>query len=148
MALSPWNLAWTLLPVLVFGVLEQDVAASTALRSPALYRAWEFSHHGFLAWVVLGAWHGLVVFVVVVVADCPGRWVHPQPCYIDLPSPANTLSLLLSGTSSQCIPGLCHLFFFMIRQPLKDEKSVFIGVFTSFRPQELCNLTCENGASF
>eukprot|EP00667_Euglena_gracilis_P000075 EG_transcript_75 len=74
MALSPWNLAWTLLPVLVFGVLEQDVAASTALRSPALYRAWEFSHHGFLAWVVLGAWHGLVVFVVVVVADYQAIW--------------------------------------------------------------------------
>lgn len=63
-----YNVIYTLLPIVVFGVLEQDVGKKTSLKYPALYRLghidYYFNNIEFAKWIFNGLWHAVVLFSV------------------------------------------------------------------------------------
>ncbi|EDV25711.1 uncharacterized protein TRIADDRAFT_56098 [Trichoplax adhaerens] len=61
-----FNLAFTSLPILIFGVFEQDFNEHHLLRNPSLYKMLARNKYmtmkEFACWVLLGYWHSLVFF--------------------------------------------------------------------------------------
>eukprot|EP00656_Telonema_subtile_P043676 TRINITY_DN50000_c0_g1_i1.p1 TRINITY_DN50000_c0_g1~~TRINITY_DN50000_c0_g1_i1.p1 ORF type:complete len:362 (-),score=102.34 TRINITY_DN50000_c0_g1_i1:9-1094(-) len=60
-----YNVLFTSLPVIVYGIWEQDASAHTSLEHPALYRAGQqdqlFNKKSFSRWVLNAIWHALVL---------------------------------------------------------------------------------------
>eukprot|EP00741_Cyanophora_paradoxa_P023399 tig00021582_g22605.t1 len=67
-SMSAYNLAFTSLPIVAFGVLDRDIEAKTALAMPQLYSYGRsgaaFGRGVFWSWMASGLWHSLVVLVV------------------------------------------------------------------------------------
>eukprot|EP00922_Rhytidocystis_sp_ex-Travisia-forbesii_P042825 GHVS01064034.1.p1 GENE.GHVS01064034.1~~GHVS01064034.1.p1 ORF type:complete len:768 (+),score=80.92 GHVS01064034.1:2-2305(+) len=63
-----YNVVFTSIPIMIYGVLEQDVDKESCLKYPALYRLghidFYFNHRHFILWTVNGVWHSLVIFLV------------------------------------------------------------------------------------
>eukprot|EP00397_Hematodinium_sp_SG-2012_P001607 GEMP01001611.1.p1 GENE.GEMP01001611.1~~GEMP01001611.1.p1 ORF type:complete len:1272 (+),score=211.79 GEMP01001611.1:195-4010(+) len=63
-----YNVAFTSLPVLVFGMMDNDVSRKTSYRFPYLYKLGTQNHYlnfkNVSAYVLSGFWHSIVVFYV------------------------------------------------------------------------------------
>jgi phospholipid-translocating ATPase len=63
-----YNVFFTAAPILVFGILDQDVSREMSLRYPFLYEIGRkklyFNNRVFVQWMVCGLWHSLVVFII------------------------------------------------------------------------------------
>jgi magnesium-transporting ATPase (P-type)/class 3 adenylate cyclase len=63
-----WNVGWTVFPVLVFGFMEQDISAKTALANPHVYvhgqRHREFNIPKMAIWVANAFVHSAVIYIV------------------------------------------------------------------------------------
>ncbi|KAK7484877.1 hypothetical protein BaRGS_00023920 [Batillaria attramentaria] len=61
-----YNITFTALPILIYGIFEQHLQRDTLLQKPHLYlrisRNASLSWLKFLQWTVLGIWHGIVCF--------------------------------------------------------------------------------------
>ncbi|VDD78603.1 unnamed protein product [Mesocestoides corti] len=71
-----YNLTFTFLPPLIFGMTEQHLSANDLLRRPYLYRLMSQSSNlrcwYILLWVIDGCWHGSVVYFVCYYVLCGG----------------------------------------------------------------------------
>ena len=63
-----FNVAFTALPVIVFGIFEQDLTWKDCLAYPHLYRIGPARGHAtkraFAAWLLCGLWHSVCVFFI------------------------------------------------------------------------------------
>jgi len=63
-----YNVAFTALPIMVFGVLDQDCSKADSSANPHLYflgpQRFYFNRTVFCQWVISGIWHSLIVFWV------------------------------------------------------------------------------------
>jgi len=63
-----YNVIFTSLPLIIFGVLEQDLNKRDCLRFPQTYRIGPSNGHAsvklFARWMLTGLWHSLVVFYI------------------------------------------------------------------------------------
>eukprot|EP01066_Platyproteum_vivax_P006656 Platyproteum_vivax@DN2402_c0_g2_i1.p1 len=63
-----YNVVFTAIPIMIFGVLDQDVTRALSLRYPSLYKLgnedFHFSLMSVSAMVLNGIWHSLVVFII------------------------------------------------------------------------------------
>jgi magnesium-transporting ATPase (P-type) len=61
-----YNVVWTSIPVLVLGMLDQDVRPLTAMDNPILYRPgqWktEYNARKMVFWMLIGIGHGAAVY--------------------------------------------------------------------------------------
>ncbi|XP_076683090.1 phospholipid-transporting ATPase IF isoform X2 [Andrena cerasifolii] len=68
MFLMFFNLLFTSLPILAYGLLEQDYNADKLLRYPYLYKMYKnnylLSTKQFLIWTCLGFWHTFAIFYI------------------------------------------------------------------------------------
>lgn len=66
--LTFYNLLFTSLPVLIYGLFEQNLSAQTLLEYPQLYsnnkRNLLMSWSAFLQWMTFGVWHSVVLYFV------------------------------------------------------------------------------------
>ncbi|XP_034184560.1 phospholipid-transporting ATPase IF isoform X1 [Osmia lignaria lignaria] len=66
MFLMMFNVLFTSLPILAYGLLEQDYSADKLLRFPYLYklnrRNYLLSGTQFLIWTLLGCWHTCIIY--------------------------------------------------------------------------------------
>ncbi|XP_053972565.1 phospholipid-transporting ATPase IF [Hylaeus volcanicus] len=66
MFLMFYNVLFTSLPILAFGLLEQDYTADKLLRYPYFYKMYKrnylLSEMQFFMWTVLGFWHTFVIY--------------------------------------------------------------------------------------
>ncbi|KAJ6245375.1 putative phospholipid-transporting atpase [Anaeramoeba flamelloides] len=66
--MSIYNVFFTSLPILVIGVLDQDVSAKSELKHPQLYsgdnRNNQFSFKRFWVWIIEGVYHACVMFFI------------------------------------------------------------------------------------
>ncbi|GBG84308.1 hypothetical protein CBR_g38278 [Chara braunii] len=71
-AMALYNVIFTSIPVMVVGIFEQDVAADTCLKFPALYRQGPgnafFSWGRIFLWMALGVYNSIVLFFLVAIA--------------------------------------------------------------------------------
>jgi phospholipid-translocating ATPase len=69
---SGWNIGWTLLPILVIGILEQDIGATAAMLNPVAYgsghRQMEFSVTRMLLWTCNAIVHAIIIYVLGIAA--------------------------------------------------------------------------------
>ncbi|XP_011879867.1 PREDICTED: probable phospholipid-transporting ATPase IF isoform X2 [Vollenhovia emeryi] len=69
MFLMSFNLVFTSLPVLIYGLLEQNYDATKLMKNPYLYKLnrnnYLMSRHQFVAWMILGLWHACVTYFTV-----------------------------------------------------------------------------------
>eukprot|EP00401_Gymnodinium_catenatum_P072459 CAMPEP_0117537468 /NCGR_PEP_ID=MMETSP0784-20121206/41980_1 /TAXON_ID=39447 /ORGANISM="" /LENGTH=1179 /DNA_ID=CAMNT_0005334055 /DNA_START=5 /DNA_END=3544 /DNA_ORIENTATION=+ len=75
-----YNVVHSLLPIVLFGVVDQDVSRTESLRHPELYelgvqRAY-LNPRVSAGWLMSGLWHALVVFVVPYCAMGNGNIIH------------------------------------------------------------------------
>ncbi|XP_057301942.1 phospholipid-transporting ATPase IF-like isoform X1 [Hydractinia symbiolongicarpus] len=65
--LTAYNIFFTSMPVLLYGVFEQDLKADSLMASPILYKDMAknklLSWKEFAYWMIAGIWHGLVIFL-------------------------------------------------------------------------------------
>lgn len=61
-----WNVIFTLLPIVAYGILEQDLSAETVLRNPAVYfdgqKRLGFNGKKMLLWVFTAIFHSCVAY--------------------------------------------------------------------------------------
>ncbi|XP_076173411.1 phospholipid-transporting ATPase IF isoform X2 [Ptiloglossa arizonensis] len=66
MFLMLYNVIFTSLPILVFGLLEQDYSADRLLRYPYMYKIYKknylLSKKQFYLWTALGVWHTIIIY--------------------------------------------------------------------------------------
>lgn len=71
-----YNVTLTMLPIILFGVLDQDVPKHVALNYPELYKAGParvyLNLRVFIGWLLSGIWHSLVVYWVPYFAMADG----------------------------------------------------------------------------
>lgn len=63
-----YNIFFTALPILIFGILDQDVSKTMSIRHPELYELGRknvyFNNRTFIQWMLCGLHHAAIVFVV------------------------------------------------------------------------------------
>ena len=93
--LAAFNVVFTSVPIVVFGVLDEDISRRTVLRNPGLYKSGQentyFTLGIFLRWVANGIWGSAAVYFMVATAfadDVPsmngqsmGLWVMGWAIY-------------------------------------------------------------------
>ncbi|XP_028397580.1 probable phospholipid-transporting ATPase IF isoform X2 [Dendronephthya gigantea] len=64
--LTTFNICWTSLPILLYGIFEQHLRADTLTFQPVLYRDISgnkrLSWHDFSFWMLSALWHGLIIY--------------------------------------------------------------------------------------
>ncbi|XP_064615667.1 phospholipid-transporting ATPase IF-like [Liolophura sinensis] len=77
-----YNLTYTSLPILIYGIFEQHISSETLLRKPELYKkiarneilsAWNFT-----VWNLIGLWHSIVFFFGVFLLFADGASLFPS----------------------------------------------------------------------
>lgn len=65
-----YNVALTQLPVMAFGIWDQDVNRTLSLKFPQMYKVGirnaHFGRRAFLSWAFFALWHSLVVYWIPV----------------------------------------------------------------------------------
>jgi phospholipid-translocating ATPase len=77
-----YNVFFTALPVLFFGIFDQDVSKECSLACPELYQLGQERHYFnnviFIQWIVNGIWHAIVVFFVPYYTFAEGAIASPD----------------------------------------------------------------------
>ncbi|GAB6027859.1 hypothetical protein CHUAL_002077 [Chamberlinius hualienensis] len=64
--LTVYNLLYTSLPILIFGLFEQNISQTRLMENPKLYllnaKNALLSHLQFFKWCIFGVWHSIVLF--------------------------------------------------------------------------------------
>lgn len=72
-----FNITFTALPILLFGLYEMHVPAKNLMNRPQLYKSIRnnklLSNRNFLKWNLMGLWHSLVFFFGTYFAVAPGN---------------------------------------------------------------------------
>ncbi|XP_076237899.1 phospholipid-transporting ATPase IF [Calliopsis andreniformis] len=96
MFLMLFNLLFTSMPILVYGLLEQDYSADKLLRYPYMYKMYKNNYlmtgTQFLIWTLLGFWHTLVAYYM---PHC-FIYINPVALYNNTPIDQWTFSVLVS----------------------------------------------------
>lgn len=75
-----WNVGWTLAPILLLGVLDQDLRAATLLHNPRLYlsggRKAEFSIWKMAQWISNALIHSLLIYLLCYYSLENGQWAR------------------------------------------------------------------------
>jgi class 3 adenylate cyclase/phosphoserine phosphatase len=91
-----WNVGWTLVPIMLYGFLDQDLRAVTVLRNPEIYmggqRKSEFSLWKMVQWQSNAVLHSIIIFVIC----------QPATSSIYAPDGKNA-GLILTGTIINCV---------------------------------------------
>jgi len=75
-----YNVVHSMLPIMLFGILDQDVSKTNSLRFPELYGAG--LRHEYLnvkvsaGWLVSGVWHSMVIFFLPYYVLSNGNYSH------------------------------------------------------------------------
>jgi phospholipid-transporting ATPase len=83
-----YNVFFTALPVIIYGVLEQDLNKKDCLAHPHLYRVGPYRTHAnkrtFAKWMLTGVWHSVCVFYIPYCAMAGTNLVHKDGVPSDL----------------------------------------------------------------
>ncbi|KYN08158.1 putative phospholipid-transporting ATPase IF [Cyphomyrmex costatus] len=83
--LMGFNLVFTSLPILMYGLLEQNYNAKKLMEHPYLYKLnrnnYLMSRHQFLIWMFLGLWHACITYFTVFAMTC----INPTYLYDNTP---------------------------------------------------------------
>ncbi|XP_075222064.1 phospholipid-transporting ATPase IF-like [Lycorma delicatula] len=63
-----YNTLFTAIPIVLYGLIEQDFSARTLISYPVLYKYHKnnklMSFQNFMLWMLFGAWHSIVIYFV------------------------------------------------------------------------------------
>eukprot|EP00386_Alphamonas_edax_P003686 GDKI01011148.1.p1 GENE.GDKI01011148.1~~GDKI01011148.1.p1 ORF type:complete len:856 (-),score=266.20 GDKI01011148.1:23-2428(-) len=83
-----FNITFTAIPIMVFGVLDQDVNKQDSLDHPQLYtlghRNYYFTNFIFVQWLLNGMWHSVVCFLIPYYLFSGEAIAHPDGKASDL----------------------------------------------------------------
>eukprot|EP00930_Biecheleria_cincta_P071879 TRINITY_DN59330_c0_g1_i1.p1 TRINITY_DN59330_c0_g1~~TRINITY_DN59330_c0_g1_i1.p1 ORF type:complete len:1131 (+),score=190.54 TRINITY_DN59330_c0_g1_i1:98-3490(+) len=109
-----YNVFFTFLPIMVFGVLDQDVSKKASLRYPELYTAGHqkmyMNRQVFVRWMVRGLWHALAVFFVPYCTMANGNITHSDGKANDIWLVGTVIFLLVCTVSNLTV--LVETFYF------------------------------------
>eukprot|EP00049_Salpingoeca_infusionum_P018794 m.358787 g.358787 ORF g.358787 m.358787 type:complete len:1200 (+) comp18288_c0_seq1:276-3875(+) len=75
--LTFWNVIFTSLPVLIFGIFEKDIEEEHLMKHPSLYNIYignkVLTWKQFAKWNITGLWHGTVAYYFIVYGMDAGR---------------------------------------------------------------------------
>jgi len=83
-----YNVAFTSIPILLYGILDRDVSKRMSLKFPELYMLGPAKRYldkvVFMRWIAVGIWHGLVVFWIPYFAMANGSITHSDGKHNDI----------------------------------------------------------------
>jgi len=114
-----FNVLHSMLPIVVFGVLDQDVSKQASLKYPELYKAGlnnEYMNIKTAAgWILNGVWHALVVFSVPYIVMSNGNVTHSDGKANDIWLVGSVVYLLVTlVVNSVALLETCFLSWLMI----------------------------------
>lgn len=109
-----YNVLFTFLPIMVFGVLDQDVSKRASLTYPELYMAGTqkmyMNRRVFARWLARGVWHALAVFFVPYCTMANGNITHADGKANDIWLVGSVVFLLVCTVSNLTV--LVETFYF------------------------------------